>query len=190
MSPLRADAERNRSSILCAAAAAFRRHGLSAPLEDVAREAGVGIATLYRRFPSRETLIEAVFDAQMAAYADRAEAVAERALTEPWSAFAGHVRELVRTQVDDPAFGTALLRPLQGSPLFARDHQRAFRATVLLVKRARDAGVVRNDLHHSDLYLLLASASTLAAEPGPFDGARAAERLTDLVLEALRKDRE
>ena len=189
MSPLRADAERNRSSILCAAANAFRRLGLSAPLEDVAREAGVGIATLYRRFPSREALIEAVFDAQMAAYADRAEAAAERARTEPWPAFADHVRELVRTQIEDPAFGSALLRPLQGSPLFASDHRRAFRATVRLVARVRKAGVVRRDLHHSDLYLLLASASALVAEPGPFDGPRAAERLADLMLAAVRSDR-
>jgi AcrR family transcriptional regulator len=186
VSPLRADAERNRSAILCAAAKVLGRQGLSAPLEDVAREAGVGIATLYRRFPSREALIEAVFDAQMAAYADRAEVAAERARTEPWPAFADHVRDVVRTQIEDPAFGAALLRPLQGSPLFARDHQRAFRATVLLVQRVRDAGVVRSDLHHSDLYLLLASASALVSEPGPFSGARGAERLTDLVLDALR----
>src|SRR5688572_7138209 len=95
VTPLRADAERNRSAVVCAASSAFRSSGLAAPLEDIARLAGVGIATLYRRFPTREALIEAVFEAQMAAYAERAEAAAERSLTEPWPAFEDHVRSLV-----------------------------------------------------------------------------------------------
>lgn len=188
MNSLRADAERNRSAVLCAAASVFRTCGLAAPLEDVARQAGVGIATLYRRFPTRETLIEAVFDAQMAEYADRAEAAAERALGEPWPAFEDHVRSLVETQVEDAAFGAALLRPLQGSCLFALDHARAVAATVRLVDQVRAAGVARTDLHHNDVYLLLAAVSALVAEPGPLAGHEAAGRLTDLLLQSLRKD--
>lgn len=188
VSPLRADAERNRSAILCAAAKVLGRRGLGAPLEEVAREAGVGIATLYRRFPTREALIEAAFDAQMAAYADRAEAAAERARSDPWPGFADHVREVVRTQVEEPAFGDALLRPMQGSPLFTRDHERAMRATIRLVRRVRDGGVVRRDLHHTDFYLLLKSVSALVAEPGPLRGRRAAERMTELWLAAVRSD--
>jgi AcrR family transcriptional regulator len=187
---LRADAERNRSAVLCAAASVFGEAGPEAPLEDVARAAGVGIATLYRRFPTREALIEAVFEAKMAAHADRAEGAAEHALVEPWPAFRDHVTSLVEAQVADPSFGTVLLRPMQGSCLFAQDHERAFSATKLLIRRARQASVVRPDLHHSDLYLLLVAAAAVVAQPGPLQARRAARRLVALFLDSVHTKRQ
>jgi AcrR family transcriptional regulator len=182
---LRADAERNRSALLCAASAVFTESGPDAALEDVARTAGVGIATLYRRFPTREALLEAVFEAKMAAHADRAEVAAANALSEPWPTFRDHVTNLVDAQVADPTFGTVLLRPMQGSCLFARDHQRAFAATQLLIRRTKQADVVRPDLHHSDLYLLLVAAAAVVAEPGPLQARRAARRLCTLFLDSV-----
>ena len=71
--PLRADAARNRDRIIEAAVADFAEHGLEVPLEDVAQHAGVGIATLYRRFPSRDDLVAACFERRVAAYAQAAE---------------------------------------------------------------------------------------------------------------------
>jgi AcrR family transcriptional regulator len=183
---LRADAQQNRSAVLCAAPAVFARMGPEAPLEEVARAAGVGIATLYRRFPTREALIEAVFEAKMAAYADRAEAAAVDALAHPWPAFRDHVSGLVEGQVNDPAFGSVLLRPMQGSCLFARDHERAVAATKLLVRRTKQARVVRRDLHHSDLYLLLVATAAVVAEPGPLEARKAARRLCALFLNSVR----
>lgn len=186
MPTLRADAQRNRSALLCAAASVFAEVGPDAPLEDVARRAGVGIATLYRRFPTRESLVEAVFEAKMAAYAVAAEAAAESALREPWSAFQDHVWNLVDSQVCDPAFGTVLLRPAQGSPLFACDRERAVAATTVLVERVRRAGVVRADVDPSDLYLLLVAVAAVVAEPGALDPRSAARRMCTWFLDSLR----
>jgi AcrR family transcriptional regulator len=83
--PLRTDAERNRSRILAAAQRVFGEQGLDAPLTDVARGAGVGIDTLYRRFPTREALITDAFAEKMAAYAKAVDAAL--ADPDPWHGF-------------------------------------------------------------------------------------------------------
>ncbi len=184
--PLRVDAERRRRTLLCAAASVFLRDGLDAPLENVAKEAAVGIATLYRRFPTRDCLVEAVFEAKMGAYADRAEAALASAADDPWEAFADYIRDIAAMQATDPAFGTVLLRPAQGSDLFADEHARSMRATRLLLSRVRKAGVVRTDLRETDLYLLATATATLVSEPGPIVPQAAARRLTELFLDAVR----
>ncbi|HCJ48063.1 TetR/AcrR family transcriptional regulator [Microbacterium limosum] len=183
---LRVDAERRRQALLCAAASVFLAEGLDAPLESVAAAAGVGIATLYRRFPTRDALVEAVFEAKMAAHADRIEAAAQRAASRPWAAFCEYVRDLCEMQVADPAFGRVLLRPMQGSPLFADAHARAVRASRRLVSRARKAGALRAEVREPDLYLLTASIAALIADPGPMSAERAACRLTELFLDAVK----
>jgi len=184
--PLRVDAERRRQALLCTAAAVFLDEGIDAPLESVARAAGVGIATLYRRFPSRDALVEAVFEAKMARYADRAEQAADAAESEVWGAFSAYVGEISAMQAADPGFGAVLIRPMRGSALFADAHGRAARAAQRLVERARDGGAVREDVRVSDLYLLAAATAALVAEPGPLPAADAARRLTDLFLDAVR----
>lgn len=186
---LRVDAERRRQALLCAAASVFAADGLDASLECVARRAGVGIATLYRRFPTRDALVAAVFDAKMAAYADRAEAAVACTDDDPWAVFAAYVRDICRMQVTDPAFGAVLLRPRQGPALFADAHARALRASHRLVQRARAAGAVRDDLRESDLYLLVASTAALVSEPGPIPAENAASRLVELFLDAMRAPR-
>jgi len=188
---LRVDAERRRQALLCAAASVFAADGLDASLECVARRAGVGIATLYRRFPTRDALVAAVFDAKMAAYADRAEAAVACICIDddPWAVFAAYVRDICRMQVADPAFGTVLLRPRQGPALFADAHARALRASHRLVQRARAAGAVRDDLRVSDLYLLVASTAALVSDAGPIPAENAASRLVELFLDAMRAPR-
>jgi len=183
---LRVDAERRRQALLCAAASVFLAEGLDAPLESVARQAGVGIATLYRRFPTRDALVEEVFEAKMTAYADRIEAAAEQATSDPWTAFRDYVRDLCDMQVTDPAFGRVLLRPMQGSPLFADAHARAMRANTRLVSRVRKAKAVRADVRESDLYLVAVAIGALVTEPGPIPAERAACRLADLFLDAVK----
>ncbi|MGW2196727.1 TetR/AcrR family transcriptional regulator, partial [Streptosporangium sp. NPDC001682] len=89
---LRRDAEINRERIMTAARVAFRERGLDVPLEEIARRAEVNIATLYRRFPDREALIEAILADHMADFVEAAEA-AELA-DDPWEAFAGLVEHL------------------------------------------------------------------------------------------------
>jgi len=183
---LRVDAERRRQAVLCAAAAVFLDEGLDAPLENVARAAGVGIGTLYRRFPSRDALVEAVFEAKMAAYADRTESAVESAALDAWDAFASYVRDICAMQISDPPFGAILLKPMQGSALFAGAHARALRAARRLVQRARSAGAIRDDFRDTDLYLLVAATAALVSEPGPVPAAQAAPRLADLFLDAVK----
>lgn len=183
--PLRVDAERNRQAILCAAAAVFGRRGTSAPLDEVAREAGVGIGTLYRRFPERADLIEAVFEGKMKRYADACEAAAVRALTEPWPAFVDYVHIILDEQISDPGFSDVIIAPLSGSAAFAIEHRRALDGTTRLVERIIDAGVVREGFAHSDLYLLTLANAGLSRASRTARKA-ASRRLGAYMLDAFR----
>ncbi len=186
---LRADAERNRQAVIDAAAAVFAEQGTEAALDVVARRAGVGIATLYRRFPTRDLLVEAVLDDKMRRYADETEQAAELALTEPWVAFAGYVESVLALQAGDPAFADMLLAPFHGSPVFAEEHKRAFRASVRLVERARLAGAIRPDFDHVDLYLAVLAGDGVARATRD-RGAQSSRRLTAYLLDAFRANAE
>lgn len=182
---LRVDAERNRQAILFAASAVFSRRGTRAPLDEVAREAGVGIATLYRRFPDRADLVEAVFEEKMTRYADVCEAAADRAVTEPWQAFVDYVHFILEEQVDDPGFSDVLIAPLSGSAGFAAQHRRALNATTALVERVVEARVVREGFSHSDLYLLtLANTGLIRASRST--RVAASRRLGAYMLDGFR----
>ncbi|WP_019181104.1 TetR/AcrR family transcriptional regulator [Microbacterium yannicii] len=185
---LRADAERNRLAVICAAAAVFSERGLDAPLEEVAREARVGIATLYRRFPTRASLVEAVFDEKMAAYAHQARLAADRSLTEPWDALASYVTYILTQQARDPAFAEVLIAPDSGSPVFATLQRRAFVSTVLLAERVREAGVVRADFDHSDLFVMTLANRGIVQSAGA-GRAEASRRFCALILDGFRASR-
>ena len=181
------DAERNRGSLVAAAQEVFAEQGLEAPLEEIAARAGVGIATLYRRFPTRDALIETVLDETMRHYADRTEAAAEQALTQPWEAFSSYLMFVMEHQVTDPAFADALLAPLLGSEIFAAPHRRALDASFVLVDRVLAAGVVRPDFHHADLHLLIL-ANAGVARATRRTAPQAWRRLTAYMLDAFRHD--
>jgi AcrR family transcriptional regulator len=181
---LRVDAERNRRAVVAAASVVFSTQGTDAPLEEVAREAGVGIATLYRRFPSRDLLIEAVFEQRMADYADEAVRAAERARTEPWPALEAYLLYILEQQATEPAFADVLIAPLVGSPIFAAQHRRALAATIELVSLAKAAGVVRVGFDHSDLYLAtLANAGLVKSARS--SGVEASRRLATYLINSF-----
>jgi AcrR family transcriptional regulator len=97
--PLRSDAERNRDRILTAARRLYAREGIAVSMAAVAREAGVGIATLFRRFPTRDDLVAAVFADTMAAYKDAiTTALAD---PDPWHGFTGYVETICGMQAAD-----------------------------------------------------------------------------------------
>lgn len=152
--PLRADAERNRQAIICAAGTVFAQEGTDVTLERIAEAAGVGVGTIYRRFASIGDLVAVVLEEKMRRYADRSEEAAEQAQTEPWGAFHDYVIFILEQQADDLAFSDMIVSPRGMSELFHEHNERAFRASLVLVDRAREAGAVRADFHHSDLYLL------------------------------------
>jgi AcrR family transcriptional regulator len=157
--PLRADAERNRRRILDAARAVFAEHGLSVGVDAVAREAGVGVGTVYRRFPTKEDLLDAVM-------IDRTEALCARlaeldGVPDPWAAFSAAAETLAGTIAGDRGL-FQVLQEAQGV-LMAPDHVRrsAMEAIGPLLRRAQDAGVVRDDLEPLDVLALCSVAARL-----------------------------
>jgi AcrR family transcriptional regulator len=159
---LRADAERNRQRLVTAAREVFAERGLDVPIEDIARHAGVGVATLYRRFPSRADLIAGAFEAKMAGYADAAEhALAE---PDPWVGFCGYIERICAMQADDRGFSNVLTMTFPTAERFEAERSRAFQALVELVDRAKAAGALRADFHPQDVaMLLMANAGVVAA---------------------------
>jgi AcrR family transcriptional regulator len=150
---LRADAARNRARIVAAAREVFAERGLSAPMDEVARRAGVGVATLYRRFPTRAALIAGVFETKMAAYADSV----EQALAEPdaWAGFCGHVERVCAMQAEDRGFTDVLTMTFPTDKRFEAARARAYDCFVELIDRAKAAGRLRADFVPEDMVMLL-----------------------------------
>jgi AcrR family transcriptional regulator len=180
---LRADAARNREAVLSAAREVFAETGLGAPLEEIARRAGVGIGTLYRRFPTREQLISAALIGKITEYA----VAAEQALAEPdpWAGFTGFVRRICAMQAGDRGLADLLLITLAPGEELEAIRARANRAMISLIDRAKAAGQLRTDMVGEDLLLMLIGNSAIAAAAGQ-DAPRALPRFVALMLDAFR----
>jgi AcrR family transcriptional regulator len=166
---LRADAERNRRRILSAARQVFAERGLDVPVEDIARSAGVGVATLYRRFPTRGDLIAAAFLDKIAGYAD----AVSRALADPdpWAGFCGLIERLCAMQAADRGFACVLNMtfPLAGD--FQAERDRASQGVTELIRAAQATGRLRADFVPEDLaMLLMANAGVLDGTAGAAPG--------------------
>lgn len=151
--PLRVDAERNRARIVEAAQAAFAEQGLDVPLEDIAEHAGLGIATLYRRFPTRDDLIAACFERRVAEYA----AAAEEALAAPdgWSGFCAYVQRVCAMQATDRGLKDVLTRTFPEAKTLEAHRARGYELSVRVIERAMASGTLRADFVPEDLVLLL-----------------------------------
>jgi len=164
---LRADAERNRTALLAAAREIFGEHGLDASLDEIARRAGVGNATLYRRFPTRRDLVAEVFADQMSDYV----ALAETALTEPdpWAAFVGYLTRLFTMQATDRGLAELLVTTsFDGDERIAALRTAAQRGATAVIERAQAAGALRADFTRRDIGILMkANAGVVqrAADP-------------------------
>jgi AcrR family transcriptional regulator len=159
---LRVDAERNRQRILTAACQAFAKLGLEVPMEEIARRAGVGVGTLYRRYPSRADLIAAAFETKMTAYADAArQALAD---PDPWRGFCAYVEQICAMQAGDRGFTTALTMTFPAAERFEADRERAYADFVALIERAKAVGKLRTDFVAEDMLMfLMANAGVLTA---------------------------
>jgi AcrR family transcriptional regulator len=158
--PLRADAERNRQRILAAAADVLSERGLDATLDEVARAAGVGVGTVYRRFPDKESLIEELFR-------DRIDAMvreAERALTEPdpWQALVSYLDFAIALMAGNMGLRQLLMFSTYGKEriCYARDQMRP--VINKLVERAQASGDVRPDFAGTDLKMIVFMLSSVA----------------------------
>ncbi|MGO9083033.1 MAG: TetR/AcrR family transcriptional regulator [Streptosporangiaceae bacterium] len=181
---MRADAQRNRQRLLAAASAAFAEHGADdACLEEIARRAGVGIGTLYRHFPNRQALLEAVYRDQVEALSARADELLTAA--EPGAALTAWLRALVAFSAAKSRLTEAMLAGLgKDSELLSSCGASIRDRAEALLARAQQAGVVRADAEAQDV-IRLVHAVNIAAQRAPVDPGQT-ERLLGLVLDGLR----
>jgi len=179
--PLRRDAERNRSRILTAARTVFGREGISAPMASVAREAGVGIATLFRHFPAKQDLVAAVFADRMDVYAEAA--TAALADPDPWHGLTGYIEAVCAMQASDYGFANVLTMTFPAARGLEKRRDEAYHAVVQLIDRAKSAGRLRADFAPEDLVLLLmANAGVITATRAHAPGAW--RRVVALMIQA------
>jgi AcrR family transcriptional regulator len=182
---LRADAARNRQALLAAAREVMAEQGLDAPLDEIARRAGVGNATLYRRFPKRIDLIVAVFAERMAEHARAVdEALAE---PDPWHGLRRYVTAAAALQVRDRGIADLVAMDVSSAPDIERLRVRAVRGVETLIERAKAAGVIRPDCTAEDVLVLLQANAGLIERSNRAAPA-ASQRLVHVFLDGLRAD--
>jgi AcrR family transcriptional regulator len=195
--PLRSDAERNRRRILEAAALVFAERGLDVSLDDIAAAAGVGVGTVYRRFPDKDALIDALFEDKIGEVVQTAEDA--WAIEDPWASFEAFMRGMCRHQAEDRGLKEALLE--RGTERMTRARERIAPVAMRVLRRAQEAGVVRADLGPFDVPLLHFSIGHVAErtrEVAPdywerplaifLDGVRAGAARTPMPGEPLRQE--
>jgi AcrR family transcriptional regulator len=160
--PLRSDAERNRARIIAAARTVFRCDGLTASMASVAREAGVGIATIFRHVPAKEDLVADVFADRMDAYAEVVAAALDD--PDPWRGFTGYLEAACAMQAADCGFADVLTMIFPTAKTLEGSRKEAYDGVVLLIERAKAAGGLRADFDPSDLVLIhMANAGVVNA---------------------------
>jgi len=178
----RADAERNRDRILEVAKEAFTQSGAEASLDDIARQAGVGAGTLYRHFPSRQALIEAVYrtEVEKLAAAERnfAETMQPLDALQAWMML--FVDYIAAKKIIAPVLNTLLGG---ASKVFESSHAQVWEAIRSLVKRAIKSGDIRRDLDPIDLLRALIGVSNVASTP---NWQQSAKRLVDILITGSR----
>jgi AcrR family transcriptional regulator len=159
---LRRDARDNLVKLQTAAIAVFQENGLSAPLETVAKRAGVSIGTLYNRFGSREALIDAAVGGLAAARLDDAVRQA-RSSQDPWDRFASFVGQLTELQASWPVVSDVLARKFPGAHELAALCDRTIEHAAEFIADAQRSGSLRDDFGPPDLVLLLTANAAIVA---------------------------
>jgi AcrR family transcriptional regulator len=177
---MRADARRSRARLIEAATAAFAENGADAPLDDIARRAGVGIGTLYRHFPNRVDLQAAVFRSQVITVCSEAEDL--RSNWPPEQAFVAWLRVLARYLVTKRGLSRALVESLGRDSDLLSSCSLAMRETVeRLLANGQQAGVLRPDLTATDV-LRLVHGVAITTEQAPEE----TDRLLSLLFDGMR----
>jgi AcrR family transcriptional regulator len=156
---LRADAERNRRRILDAARTVFADQGLGAGVDAIARVAGVGVGTLYRRFPTKQDLLVAVIEDGVARLADEVEA--QHSHEEPWQAFEAALSAFAGTIARDRGFFDLIQGTPELIPVAGEEKERLMGALDVLLRRAQESGAVRDDVVVQDVPALCMVAARL-----------------------------
>jgi AcrR family transcriptional regulator len=178
--PMRADARRNYERLVAAAREVFAAGGEGASMEAVARKAEVGIGTLYRHFPKRIDLVEAVYSRDVDELIHSAEEAVSK--LEPWPAVVAFIEAFVRYAQSKRTFLNELREAFEKNPgLKSANRERIDAVTDLVIRRAQQAGVVRTDVDGADVTQLLAPMCT-----SPTITPEQSERLLPLILDGLR----
>jgi AcrR family transcriptional regulator len=166
--PLRKDAERNRQRILDAARELFAQEGVGVTLNDIAHHAGVGVGTVYRRFPDKSQLIEELFEQQVTELVGLMEEAVED--PDPWRGLTGFLRRNLELQARDRAFREIIVGTPEAAQRMQQVRARMFPLGAKLVQRAKDAGALRADFEPSDvpmMFLMLTTVLDAAREVQP-----------------------
>lgn len=180
--PMRADARRNRELLVAAAHDVFASQGAGAPMEAIAKEAGVGVGTLYRHFPNRLDLVEAVYQTDVEELWETAQRVV--AELEPWPAVEAFFVAFRRYAQTKQALMVELRQAFEKNPdMRSRARGRIESSFDLVIERAKATGAVRGDVTGSDVVQLVGPVCTnTGIEPDQ------AARLLNMVLDGLRAD--
>jgi AcrR family transcriptional regulator len=174
----RIDARANHDKLVTAARALFTDKSTSAPLEEVAERAGVGIGTLYRHFPTRQALLEAVYVDEVEAMA---QAAADLAGLPPWDALSQWLHHYVGFAATKRALNEALMETDPNSDVLLTCRTAIAGAGTALVERAQRAGVVRADTNFMDVVRMVGAIAMV-----PTEDAEQKQRLLELALDGLR----
>jgi AcrR family transcriptional regulator len=196
--PLRRDAERNRQRILTAAAEVFADRGLDVSLDDIAKHAGLGVGTVYRRFPTKELLVEALFEDHVDTLAEMAESVvyAENS----WDGLVTVLTGVCARQAGNQGLREILMSSTYGQGCAARARARLMPAIEKGLRRAQDDGYLRPDIQPVDMVLIefmiggVAEYTKQNPDAWPrylqivLDGLRARRDIAPLTTAALTSD--
>jgi AcrR family transcriptional regulator len=180
--PLRADAQRNRDRLLEVAVRAFSRDGPDITLDAIAKEAGVGIGTLYRHFPAREALIDAAYRSELARLCDSAADLLRD--MPPDDALRAWMDRFADYMTTKRGMGDALRALItSGGDPFSQSRDRLNAALTTLLRAGAAAGTLRPDVEPDDVLVSLSGTSLATADPERRDQAG---RVLDLLMDGLR----
>lgn len=177
--PMRADARRNYEKLLAAARDEFTARGPAASLEEVARRAGVGVGTLYRHFPTRQQLLEAVYVEEVQQLCRSAQ---DFTGTDPWEALTGWLHRFIGYLATKRALVEEMMASMtKDAPVFRTCHDAIFDAGAPLLERAKIDGFVRPDVEFMDVIRLVSGVTQIRnAEPAEV------RRVLAIALDGLR----
>lgn len=180
----RKDAVRNRARIVDAARLAFSQHGADVPVSTIARVAGLGTATLYRHFPSREDLLAAMFGEQIR----QRIAILDDAVSDadPWRGFVRALEAVVMLEIDSPGVAQAIADRRSSIPIYEQFRTRAMSNLGILAQRLREDGAVRTDFGADDIVLILVALGAVSVAARGGSALTQARRLITHLTDGVR----
>jgi AcrR family transcriptional regulator len=185
--PLRRDAQANRARILEAASAIFTAQGIEAPLDEIARQAGVGTGTFYRHFPDRDHLLDALFDERVQRYDELMTQACDA--EDAWEGLVWLLDTGFALQAEDRGLKEILVARARGTGHVPGPSEETVRAINALLERAKAQGALRADVEMTDMALVSAAVHGVIDLTGAV-APEAWRRILQILLDGLRADRD